>query len=32
MENLLPRVRVVVLNFDGGAMTLDCLDSVLASD
>jgi GT2 family glycosyltransferase len=26
------RVRVVVLNYDGGAMTLDCLDSVLASE
>ncbi|HEY3484465.1 MAG TPA: glycosyltransferase family 2 protein, partial [Ilumatobacteraceae bacterium] len=27
-----PLVRVVVLNFDGGDMTLDCLDSVLATD
>jgi GT2 family glycosyltransferase len=27
-----PRVRVVVINFDGGQMTLDCLRSVLASD
>jgi GT2 family glycosyltransferase len=27
-----PVVRVVVINFDGGQMTLDCLDSVLASD
>ena len=27
-----PLVRVVVLNFDGGQMTLDCLDSLLASD
>jgi GT2 family glycosyltransferase len=27
-----PLVRVVVLNFDGGDMTLDCLDSILASD
>lgn len=26
------RVRVVVLNFDGGSMTLDCLDSLLATD
>lgn len=32
MENLLPRVRVVVLNYDGGAMTLDCVDSILASE
>ncbi len=28
----LPFVRVVVLNFDGGQMTLDCLDSLLATD
>ena len=28
----LPLVRVVVLNFDGGDMTLECLDSLLASD
>lgn len=28
----LPLVRVVVLNFDGGQMTLDCVDSLLASD
>jgi GT2 family glycosyltransferase len=28
----LPIVRVVVLNFDGGDMTLECLDSLLASD
>ncbi len=27
-----PLVRVVVLNFDGGDMTLECLDSILASD
>lgn len=27
-----PLVRVVVLSFDGGQMTLDCLDSLLASD
>ena len=27
-----PLVRVVVLNFDGGEMTLECLDSLLASD
>jgi GT2 family glycosyltransferase len=28
----LPLVRVVVLNFDGGDMTIECLDSLLASD
>ena len=28
----LPIVRVVVLNFDGGDMTFECLDSLLASD
>ena len=28
----LPLVRVVVLNFDGGDMTLECLDSLLATD
>ncbi|MGI9646232.1 MAG: glycosyltransferase family 2 protein [Ilumatobacteraceae bacterium] len=27
-----PHVRVVVLNFDGGQMTLDCIDSLLATD
>ncbi len=27
-----PVVRVVVLNFDGGPMTLHCLDSLLAAD
>jgi GT2 family glycosyltransferase len=27
-----PFVRVVVLNFDGGQMTIDCLQSVLASN
>lgn len=27
-----PLVRVVVLNFDGGQMTLDCLDSLLATE
>lgn len=27
-----PAIRVVILNYDGGQMTLDCLDSVLASD
>jgi GT2 family glycosyltransferase len=27
-----PLVRVVVLNFDGGQMTIDCLRSLLASD
>jgi GT2 family glycosyltransferase len=28
----LPLVRVVVLNFDGGDMTFECLDSILATD
>ncbi len=28
----LPLVRVVVLNFDGGDMTFECLDSLLATD
>lgn len=32
MEPVSERVRVVVLNYDGGDMTLDCLDSILASD
>src|SRR3989337_1996668 len=27
-----PLIRVVILNFDGGQMTIDCLDSVLAGD
>jgi len=27
-----PLVRVVVLNFDGGQMTIDCLDSLVATD
>ncbi len=27
-----PLVRVVVLSFDGGQMTIDCLDSLLATD
>ena len=27
-----PTVRVVVLNFDGGQMTLDCLDSIRATE
>ncbi len=27
-----PLVRVVVINFDGGQLTIDCLDSLLASD
>ena len=27
-----PRVRVVVLSFDGGQMTLDCLESLLRSE
>lgn len=27
-----PVVRVVVLNYDGGRMTLECLDSLLAAD
>ena len=29
---LVPLVRVVVINFDGGQLTIDCLDSLLASD
>ena len=29
---ILPRVRAVVLNFDGGPMTLECLHSLAASD
>lgn len=32
MTESLPIVRVVVLNFDGGDMTLECLDSLLATD
>ena len=32
MDQSFPLVRVVVLNFDGGQMTLDCLDSLLAMD
>src|SRR4051812_16642640 len=32
MDSQLPLIRVVVLNFDGGAMTLECLDSVLATE
>lgn len=32
METVAPKVRVVVLNYDGGAMTLDCVDSILGSD
>ena len=32
MEPLLPRVRVVVLNFDGGDMTIDCLRSLAGTD
>jgi len=31
-SSALPLVRVVVLNFDGGQLTIDCLDSLLASD
>jgi GT2 family glycosyltransferase len=31
MESL-PRVRVVIINYDGGQMTIDCLDSLVASD
>ena len=27
-----PKVRVVVLSFDGGQMTIDCLESLLATD
>lgn len=30
--NLEPRVRVVVLSFDGGQMTIDCLQSLVATD
>ncbi|MET0143583.1 MAG: glycosyltransferase, partial [Ilumatobacteraceae bacterium] len=32
MHTASPFVRVVVLNFDGGQMTMDCLASVMASD
>jgi GT2 family glycosyltransferase len=32
MIDTVPLVRVVVLNFDGGQLTIDCLDSLLASD
>jgi GT2 family glycosyltransferase len=32
MTVVAPLVRVVVLNFDGGQLTIDCLDSLLASD
>ena len=32
MTDTLPLVRVVVLHFDGGQLTIDCLDSLLASD
>lgn len=28
---VVPMVRVVIINFDGGQMTLECLDSVLAT-
>ncbi|MEN9803222.1 MAG: hypothetical protein RIS41_69 [Actinomycetota bacterium] len=28
----MPRVRVVVLSFDGGQMTIDCLQSLVATD
>jgi GT2 family glycosyltransferase len=31
MESL-PRVRVVIINYDGGQMTIDCLDSLVATD
>jgi len=31
-SSAVPLVRVVVLNFDGGQLTIDCLDSLLASD
>jgi O-antigen biosynthesis protein len=30
--NTAPLVRVVVLNFDGGQMTIDCLHSIVATD
>lgn len=32
MPDRVPLVRAVVLNFDGGALTIECLDSLLASD
>ena len=32
MEPVAPFVRVVVINFDGGQMTIDCLESLLATD
>jgi GT2 family glycosyltransferase len=32
MTDTVPLVRVVVLNFDGGQLTIDCLDSLLGSD
>ena len=32
MPDTVPLVRVVVLQFDGGQLTIDCLDSLLASD
>lgn len=31
-DTTLPLVRAVVLNFDGGQMTLDCVDALLATD
>ena len=32
MEPVAPFVRVVVINYDGGQMTIDCLESLLATD
>ena len=32
MTDLEPLVPVVVINFDGGQLTIDCVDSLLASD
>ena len=32
MESATPFVRVVVINYDGGQMTIDCLESLLATD
>jgi hypothetical protein len=32
MESANPFVRAVVINYDGGQMTIDCLESLLATD
>ncbi len=32
MDDALPFVRIVVIHFDGGQMTLDCLHSLMATD